>query len=58
MFCFFQFIENLFVSAITRKNIRDTDPFDWERGCGEGSVTTTTTSTPPRGDRYTAGPAG
>ncbi|XP_039247624.2 uncharacterized protein LOC120325621 [Styela clava] len=54
----YQMIQNLFNEIMMRKNIRESDPFDWERGCGEGSVTTTTTSTPPRGDRQTAGPAG
>nr|XP_018671613.1 tau-tubulin kinase 1-like isoform X2 [Ciona intestinalis] len=54
----YEFVHQLFEQAIARKNIHPSDPFDWERGCGEGSVTTTTTSTPPRGDRQTAGPAG
>ncbi|XP_078490913.1 uncharacterized protein LOC100176391 [Ciona intestinalis] len=54
----YEFVHQLFEQAIARKNIHSSDPFDWERGCGEGSVTTTTTSTPPRGDRQTAGPAG
>lgn len=54
----YQMIQNLFDEIMMRKNIRESDPYDWERGCGEGSVTTTTTSTPPRGDRQTAGPAG
>ncbi|CAK8695001.1 uncharacterized protein LOC143445577 isoform X2 [Clavelina lepadiformis] len=54
----YEYVYSLFEKSIARKNICDSDPFDWERGCGEGSVTTTTTSTPPRGDRHTAGPAG
>nr|CAB3267322.1 tau-tubulin kinase 1-like [Phallusia mammillata] len=54
----YQYLRNLFDNAIARKNIQDSDPYDWEKGCGEGSLTTTTTSTPPRGDYQTAGPAG
>ncbi|XP_065846097.1 tau-tubulin kinase 1-like isoform X2 [Oscarella lobularis] len=37
--------------AIISRGYKDTDPFDWERkGCGDGSVTTTTTISPPVGD--------
>uniref|UniRef100_H2XSG8 Protein kinase domain-containing protein n=3 Tax=Ciona intestinalis TaxID=7719 RepID=H2XSG8_CIOIN len=34
----YEFVHQLFEQAIARKNIHPSDPFDWERGCGEGSV--------------------
>ncbi|CAH1791025.1 unnamed protein product [Owenia fusiformis] len=49
----------LFVKCMQRKGVRDSDPYDWEKGCGDGSLTTTTTTTtPPVGTRQTQGMAG
>jgi tau tubulin kinase len=54
----YQMLHSLFDQCMRRKGIRDVDPFDWEKGCGEGSLTTTTTTTPPVGTKETRGVAG
>ncbi|XP_064621848.1 uncharacterized protein LOC135484380 [Lineus longissimus] len=54
----YQMLHSLFDQCMRRKGIRDGDPFDWEKGCGDGSLTTTTTTTPPVGTRETRGVAG
>ncbi|XP_074662887.1 uncharacterized protein LOC141915300 [Tubulanus polymorphus] len=48
----------LFDSCMRRKGIRDGDSYDWEKGCGDGSLTTTTTTTPPVGMKPTLGVQG
>ncbi|KAI8505689.1 Tau-tubulin kinase 2 [Branchiostoma belcheri] len=54
----YQFLQGLIEGMIQRKNIKETDPYDWERGSGDGSLTTTTTSTPPHHGKETPGLAG
>ncbi|XP_063688786.1 probable serine/threonine-protein kinase DDB_G0292354 isoform X3 [Bolinopsis microptera] len=39
-------IEQWCKAPIKRKHVRESDPYDWEKGCGDGSLTTTTTTTP------------
>ncbi|KAL8622830.1 hypothetical protein ACOMHN_026951 [Nucella lapillus] len=40
----YPFLHNLFEQCMRRKNIRDLDPYDWEKSHGDSSITTTTTS--------------
>eukprot|EP00058_Branchiostoma_floridae_P004649 XP_002590137.1 hypothetical protein BRAFLDRAFT_83417 [Branchiostoma floridae] len=54
----YQFLQGLIEGMIQRKNIKESDPYDWERGSGDGSLTTTTTSTPPHHGKETPGLAG
>ena len=52
-------LHSLFDQCLRRKGIHDSDPFDWEKGCGDGSLTTTTTTaTPPVGTKETRGMVG
>jgi len=47
-------IEMWLKAPIKRKHIRESDPYDWEKSCGDGSLTTTTTTTPnlvPEGNK-------
>ena len=40
----YAFLHNLFEQCMRRKNIRETDPYDWEKSYADNSITTTTTS--------------
>eukprot|EP00116_Pleurobrachia_bachei_P019361 sb/3479623/ len=39
-------IEQWIRAPLKRKHVRESDHYDWEKGCGDGSLTTTTTTTP------------
>ncbi|KAL5009211.1 hypothetical protein ScPMuIL_014792 [Solemya velum] len=49
-------LHNLLEQCIRRKGIKDTDPYDWEKSCGDGSIATTTTTSPPLGIKQTGAP--
>ncbi|XP_076463739.1 uncharacterized protein LOC143295935 isoform X2 [Babylonia areolata] len=40
----YPFLHGLLEQCMRRKNIRDLDPYDWEKSQGDSSITTTTTS--------------
>ena len=42
----YPFLHNLFDQCMRRKNVHHSDPYDWEKGYGDTSITTTTTSQP------------
>lgn len=48
-------LQNLFEQCMRRKNIKDSDPFDWEKVYADGSITTTTTTSPPLGVKQSPG---
>ncbi|KAH3846287.1 hypothetical protein DPMN_088586 [Dreissena polymorpha] len=48
-------LQNLFEQCMRRKNVRDSDPYDWEKGYADGSITTTTTTSPPLGMKQSPG---
>ncbi|XP_060587289.1 uncharacterized protein LOC132742817 [Ruditapes philippinarum] len=48
-------LQNLFEQCMRRKNIKDCDPFDWEKIYADGSITTTTTTSPPLGVKQSPG---
>ncbi|CAI9724832.1 serine/threonine-protein kinase MRCK gamma isoform X2 [Octopus vulgaris] len=43
----YSLLHNLFDQCIRRKSIRESDPYDWEKLSGDGSLATTTTTTSP-----------
>lgn len=48
-------LQNLIEQCMRRKNIKDTDPYDWEKVYADGSITTTTTTSPPLGVKQSPG---
>lgn len=48
-------LHNLFEQCMRRKNIKEGDPFDWEKIYADGSITTTTTTSPPLGVKQSPG---
>ena len=48
-------LHNLFEQCIRRKGIEEGDPYDWEKIYADGSIATTTTTSPPLGIKQTAG---
>ncbi|OWF52696.1 Tau-tubulin kinase 1 [Mizuhopecten yessoensis] len=48
-------LHNLFQQCIKRKGIKEPDPYDWEKIYADGSVATTTTTSPPIGIKATPG---
>ncbi|XP_045167204.2 uncharacterized protein LOC123530491 [Mercenaria mercenaria] len=48
-------LQNLFEQCMRRKNIKESDPFDWEKIYADGSITTTTTTSPPLGVKQSPG---
>ena len=48
-------LHNLFEQCMRRKGIKETDPFDWEKHYADGSITTTTTTSPPLGMKQSPG---
>ncbi|XP_006824479.1 uncharacterized protein LOC102806847 [Saccoglossus kowalevskii] len=46
----YKYLKNLLEHCMNRKGIKEADPYDWEKGIGEGSLTTTTgtLTTPPK----------
>ena len=52
----YDMLQSLFEQCMRTKGVREFDPYDWEKVCGDGSITTTTTTTtPPMGVKQTAG---
>ena len=51
-------LTSLIEQCMVRKCVKESDPYDWEKGCGDGSLTTTTTTTPPAGTKETRGVLG
>ena len=48
-------LQNLIEQCMRRKNIREGDLFDWEKVYADGSITTTTTTSPPLGIKQSPG---
>ncbi|KAL4238551.1 Tau-tubulin kinase 2 [Mactra antiquata] len=48
-------LQNLFEQCMRRKNIKESDPYDWEKVYADGSITTTTTTSPPIGVKQSPG---
>ena len=48
-------LHNLFEQCMRRKGIKEGDPFDWEKIYADGSITTTTTTSPPLGMKQSPG---
>lgn len=51
----YSLLHNLFDQCIRRKCIRENDPYDWEKISGDGSLATTTTTSPPVAIKQTPG---
>ncbi|KAL3873107.1 hypothetical protein ACJMK2_036264 [Sinanodonta woodiana] len=51
-------LHNLFEQCMRRKGIKESDLFDWEKVYVDGSITTTTTTSPPLGIKQTPGMLG
>ncbi|KAJ8309572.1 hypothetical protein KUTeg_014446 [Tegillarca granosa] len=49
-------LHNLFEQCVRRKGIKEGDPYDWEKIYADGSLATTTTTSPPLGIKQTVGP--
>lgn len=51
----YSLLHNLFQQCVKRKGIKEVDPYDWEKIYVDGSVATTTTTSPPIGIKATPG---
>ncbi|WAR18408.1 LOW QUALITY PROTEIN: ASATR-like protein [Mya arenaria] len=51
----YMLLQNLFEQCMRRKNVKEGDPYDWEKVYADGSITTTTTTSPPLGMKQSPG---